>query len=126
MCPKLFFGQAQRSKIFRTQNEITERGAVTEGKVKILSPRGSQDNAFSGRQMGFGQVEFFKVCEICMQQEAVKRRAKRWGQPQVWKEGQRGSSSGPKVRVQTDGKTRKKYGCRIFDLSQNCEDKVFV
>ena len=32
MCVKLFIEQAQRSKNFRIQNEITERGAVTKGK----------------------------------------------------------------------------------------------
>ena len=32
MCVKLYIEQAQKSKNFRVQNEITERGAVTKGR----------------------------------------------------------------------------------------------
>ena len=36
MCVKLYIEHAQRSKIFRIQNEITERGAVTKGRGQKL------------------------------------------------------------------------------------------
>ena len=40
MCVKLFIEQGQRCKNFKIQNEITERGAVTKERDKVLSPSG--------------------------------------------------------------------------------------
>ena len=70
---KLHIEQAQRSRKFRIQSEITERAAVTEGKWrKIPSPSGRQESAFSGRQMGLAQKENLVVFYTRVPRETVR------------------------------------------------------
>ena len=80
MCVKLHTDrtQSQRSKNFKIQNEIIERGAVTQ-RDKILSACGRQENAFSGRQMGLVQEENLVVFDMCLPWEAIETTHKEVG-----------------------------------------------
>ena len=75
---KLQIEQTQRNKKFRFENEITERGAVTKGKGKILPPSGRQDNAFGGRQMGLAREENLVVFYIRLPRETERLSGKKW------------------------------------------------
>ena len=52
MCVKLHIEQAQRSKNFRIQNEITERGAVIRGKGQNPSTKRKTGECFQWRVTG--------------------------------------------------------------------------
>ena len=52
VCVRLYFEQAQRSNNFRIQNEITERGAVTEGKGQNSFTKRKTRECFSAKANG--------------------------------------------------------------------------
>ena len=76
MCVKLHIEQAQRSKNFRIQSEITEGVAVTKGKGQNPAPSGRQESAFSGRQMGLVQKGTLVVFYIRMPRETERNQRK--------------------------------------------------
>ena len=78
MCVKLHFEQTQRSKNFRIQNEITEHGAVTKERDKILPPSGRQENAFSGESLGLAQGKNVAVLYISLPRETERICGKKW------------------------------------------------
>ena len=105
MCVRLHIEQAQRSKKFRIQNEITE--PWPKERDKILSPGERQDNVLNGQQMGLVQKESAAGQSEPAQEKMWSTRRSRLkhatGNCVLGRKGkEQASSSVPKVSEQTD------------------------
>ena len=58
--------------------EFTERGFVTQGKCKILTPSGRLENVFSGRLLGLVQEDTLAVFYTRMPRDTVRLSGKKW------------------------------------------------
>ena len=103
MCVKLHIEQAQRSKNFRTQSEITERAAVTEGKVQKSFTKRKTGECFHWKTNGLVQKGTLVVLYIRMPRETERHQRKERriqeclvsNQPLITSEGEKVKSKHP-------------------------------